>query len=222
MTLRASDDQWEVNAELFKAALEDKPNLASATIVFPRMLELLGKVEGCKVLDYGCGAGRFSKALAERGAAVTAYDSSPAQIELARNSNDHRAIRYISNIVEAPEGYFECAICFQVLVCNPLQGVKGIIQDVYSRLRPRGRAAFVNTNTAVVGRSYDGGFTKMPETSVLGAPYLRHLTSSKGDFEVVDYWYPPDDLRRLFDQRDFTTKREEVIEESFVLHIVEK
>ena len=47
-------------------------------------LQLLGDVKGKRILDAGCGEGRFARMLAERGAEVTAIDLSRRMIELAQ------------------------------------------------------------------------------------------------------------------------------------------
>jgi SAM-dependent methyltransferase len=47
-------------------------------------LALLGDVTGKRILDSGCGEGRFARMLAERGATVTAFDLSERMIEHAR------------------------------------------------------------------------------------------------------------------------------------------
>ncbi|HEV2316528.1 MAG TPA: class I SAM-dependent methyltransferase [Thermoplasmata archaeon] len=47
-------------------------------------LGLLGRVDGLDVLEYGCGAARWSRALARRGAQVTGIDLSREQLTRAR------------------------------------------------------------------------------------------------------------------------------------------
>jgi ubiquinone/menaquinone biosynthesis C-methylase UbiE len=49
------------------------------------ILELIGDVSGCRVLDIGCGDGEFALELMKRGAIVTGIDSSPAMIDAARS-----------------------------------------------------------------------------------------------------------------------------------------
>lgn len=49
----------------------------------PAHLDALGDVSGKRVLDAGCGEGRFARMMAERGALVTAFDFSPRMIEIA-------------------------------------------------------------------------------------------------------------------------------------------
>jgi SAM-dependent methyltransferase len=54
------------------------------------MLELIGDVEGKRVLDAGCGYGYYSLLLAKRSAMVTGIDISEKMIGLAKN-NAHKA-----------------------------------------------------------------------------------------------------------------------------------
>ena len=60
----------------------------------PIITELIWDVKGKKVLDFGCGNGRFSKMMAETGASITAMDVSSHRIELARRINTHENIIY--------------------------------------------------------------------------------------------------------------------------------
>ena len=46
--------------------------------------KLLGSVQGCRVLDYGCGQGEEAVYLAKLGAHVTAIDISPVGIQLTK------------------------------------------------------------------------------------------------------------------------------------------
>lgn len=49
------------------------------------VLELLGDVNGCRVLDVGCGDGEFALELTRRGAIVTGVDASAAMIDAAKD-----------------------------------------------------------------------------------------------------------------------------------------
>lgn len=71
----AAADDWVAHADT-----SDYQN----SFLRPRMLALAGEVSGKRVLDLGCGEGSYSRALAGRGACVTAIDGSARLIEVAR------------------------------------------------------------------------------------------------------------------------------------------
>lgn len=60
----------------------------------PVLYKALGNIRGKRVLDFGCGSGRHSLAMAKMGARVTAIDKSPIQIRLARKLNSHPVVSY--------------------------------------------------------------------------------------------------------------------------------
>jgi len=71
------------NTENVKLALELK--LGSPMVIeVPYILELIGDVQGKRVLDAGCGGGFYSLLLSERGAAVLGIDSSDDMIKIAK------------------------------------------------------------------------------------------------------------------------------------------
>ncbi|MFI5666226.1 methyltransferase domain-containing protein [Streptomyces sp. NPDC051704] len=72
-------DVWEEHAELYVRTL----GAACAWPVHP-LLDAVQVGPGTRVLDVGTGPGTVAAAAADRGAAVTAVDSSPAMARLAR------------------------------------------------------------------------------------------------------------------------------------------
>lgn len=63
--------------------------------ILPTVLQMVGNCTGKVVTDIGCGAGFFTRPLADLGATcVYGLDNSEAQIELARNVSPHSAITY--------------------------------------------------------------------------------------------------------------------------------
>ena len=91
---------WHTNADAYLAYFEDNPDRISTAKVFPRLMALLADLRGRRVLDFGCGQGRFSRALAAAGAQVTAHDDSPAEIANARALGGDHAITYVETLEE--------------------------------------------------------------------------------------------------------------------------
>ncbi len=56
-------------------------------------LRLLGQIEGHRLLDLGCGAGRASVAFAQQGAKVLAVDPSSERLNEARRLAEHEGVR---------------------------------------------------------------------------------------------------------------------------------
>jgi 2-polyprenyl-3-methyl-5-hydroxy-6-metoxy-1,4-benzoquinol methylase len=64
---------WEFSASAY-IAFQDAGDRNRTLLLDPVMLALCGDVRGKRVLDVGCGEGRFCRMLAERGAAVAGID----------------------------------------------------------------------------------------------------------------------------------------------------
>jgi ubiquinone/menaquinone biosynthesis C-methylase UbiE len=62
---------------------DNSDNATNAYYERPAMIDLLGDLEGSRVLDAGCGAGQLTEEMSERGAIVTAMDVSASMAELA-------------------------------------------------------------------------------------------------------------------------------------------
>ena len=74
--------------------------------LMPRMLAMLGDVAGRVILDLGCGDGGYARALAARGARVTAVDGSARMIDVARErtGNANADVRFLCANANALDG----------------------------------------------------------------------------------------------------------------------
>ena len=75
------ENAYDKLSETYEAQ-EDDPYCAD--LEFPAMTELISNVEGKRVLDAGCGRGRYAEWLIEGGADVCAVDKSSEMVERAR------------------------------------------------------------------------------------------------------------------------------------------
>jgi len=64
----------------------------------PATLELLGNVQGKKILDWGCGTGIYTKLLDEKGAKVKGFDISEEMIKIAKQENPKLDLRVGSGL----------------------------------------------------------------------------------------------------------------------------
>ena len=125
----------------------------------PALLAVLGPVRGLRVLDLGCGQGRFTRRLAERGAKVTGVDWSASMVERA-NEHERSAplgIEYLRMDAErashawAPGSFDRVVACMSLM---DMPNTPAVVRGAYRLLRPGGRFVFSIShpfNTAAVG-----------------------------------------------------------------------
>ena len=120
------------------------------------LLELLGDVNGRRVLDAGCGEGYLARWLAARGAHVTGIDLSARLIALARARDPGGSIDYqVADLSRPPpgaDGRFDAAACY--LVLNDVRDYRGFAATLGACLAPGGRLvlALNNPYSAVTDR----------------------------------------------------------------------
>ena len=92
---------------------EDDPYCAD--LEFPAMTDLVPDVAGNRVLDAGCGTGRYAEWLVERGADVLAVDSNAEMLARARARVGDRAAVHQGDITEpltfVDDGAFDGVVC---------------------------------------------------------------------------------------------------------------
>ena len=79
-------------------------------------IEACGEPQGKRILDVGCGSGRFMIPLAERGALVTGLDPAPSMLRIAEALADARGVRdrctFVTGDVQSfqPEARFDIVL----------------------------------------------------------------------------------------------------------------
>jgi SAM-dependent methyltransferase len=115
-------------------------------VLDPTHLGALGDIAGKRVLDAGCGEGRFARMLAERGAQVTAFDLSERMIANARSLEeetplgiDYRVVD-MADLGELADGSFDMAIAYLSII--DVLDYERAIAEIARVLVPGGRFHF--------------------------------------------------------------------------------
>jgi len=125
-------------AEVYDQARKaDKPHLEWW---YTRLAEAGGLGPGRRLIDLGCGTGRFTIPLVERtGCQAVGLDSSPEMLARAREKDSTGRIRWVLGDVEdlslEPAG-FDCAL--MSLMMHHLQNHSDVFRRVHDLLRPGG------------------------------------------------------------------------------------
>ena len=136
-------------------------------VLDPAMLRLCGDVRGLRVLDVGCGDGRFCRMLSERGAVTTGIDPTAALLAVARER--HPEGDYVEAFAESlpvAGAGFDLVVSY-VTLCDIADYRKGI-GEMARALKPGGRLLVANLNsvssTAIEGwhKGEDGRQLHMP------------------------------------------------------------
>ncbi|MGB5597368.1 MAG: methyltransferase domain-containing protein [Thiothrix litoralis] len=213
-------DDWHVQADAYLAYFQDNPNRISTTQVFPRLLAHFGDMQGLRVLDFGCGQGRFARMLADAGAEATAYDSSSAEIANARALDEGRGIHYVEALDELRAGEpFDRILCFMVLLCNEVQAADDLLRTLYSLAKPGALLGLGNTDTATLGRRFPDFYSTPPENPVRGASYQSNIPTSAGLIQITDHYYSPVHISEMLSAAGFEVLAAEQVAEPFVVHI---
>ena len=120
------------------------------------LLDLLGDIEGRRVLDAGCGEGYLARVLAARGARVTGIDLSARLIALARARDPGGTIDYqvadLSRPLSGVAGTFDAAASY--LALSDVRDYRGFAATLAASLAPGGRlvVALNNPYSAVADR----------------------------------------------------------------------
>ena len=125
------------------------------------MLDALGDVRGKAVIDVGCGEGRFSRLLAELGAAVTGVDLTEPLLERACSLRQHGETYLLADAEDMPEvddGSFDLAVSYIVLV--DLLDYRKAISEAYRVLRSGGRFVVCNIHPMRSAHAGGGGWIK--------------------------------------------------------------
>ena len=118
--------------------------LAGRRFLYPENLELVGDIQGKRLLDMGCGDGAEMLEWARAGAVVTGVDNSPVQLAAARRNAERLGVecRLVqADILHLPEDLLqgEFDIVFSAWVESWIGDLDGWFAGAWRALKPGGR-----------------------------------------------------------------------------------
>lgn len=134
---------WDESAAAWIADMGETGDFSRYAVLDPHLLTLLPEVTGWRVLDVGCGEGRYCRALRARGAHPVGLDPTEALVTHARNRDPEG--EYHLGRAEAlpfPDGSFDLVLNYLSLVDTP--DFRSAIREHARVCRPGGQVLLVN------------------------------------------------------------------------------
>jgi 2-polyprenyl-6-hydroxyphenyl methylase/3-demethylubiquinone-9 3-methyltransferase len=169
----------------FKAEVaEDDPRLLG-------LVEGLRPRAGCRILDLGCGKGRFARALARRGASVVGLDRSAAMLAAGVGIGLGR-VRGSARRLPFEAASFEGVIAIEVLEHLPPRALDAVYDEVRRVLRPGGTFVVVDKNVYALNARRRW----LPSVAMKWLDQRRGRWMYSHREPVREHWFRPGGLRR--------------------------
>jgi ubiquinone/menaquinone biosynthesis C-methylase UbiE len=174
----------------FNAAAADEENFPST--IDPRIyhvqliLEHFGDLSGKRVLDVGCGKGRFARVLAERNsrASLVAFDLAVAMLRCVPSAQSIHACAGSMTALPFPAASFDCAYATESL--EHAVDIATAVAEICRVVKPGGRIVIIDKNVEQWGRlktpQWEQWFGRRQLEKML-AKHCRRVSS-----RPISYW----------------------------------
>ncbi len=144
---------WQDSAAAY-IAFQDAGDRNRTLLLDPVMLDLCGDVRGQRMLDIGCGEGRFCRMLAERGASVIGIDVTAEMAQTARARGSAHDAYTLASADKLPfaDATFDLAVSYVTLV--DIVEYAAAIREAARVLRPGGRVVVANLNFVTASQGW--------------------------------------------------------------------
>ncbi|MGY5852978.1 MAG: methyltransferase domain-containing protein [Candidatus Thorarchaeota archaeon] len=192
-------EQWEANAQSFTTLISNQGTPHHREILNPCVEQLIGNVEGKKLLDAGCGEGYLSRYYSKKGAIVTGIDISNKLIEkcieITKNEgiNSDFKVGDICNLTGISKSEYDLVLCNLVLLNIPC--LNDALKEFHRVLRDDGELVFSIVHPAF--NFYGPGQWEMGEKS----PETKRR---EGLFFKVDNYFDEKEYQRYWRTREGT------------------
>jgi ubiquinone/menaquinone biosynthesis C-methylase UbiE len=168
-----ADGGWSASAEAWITAVDKD---MARVVLDPIMLRLAGDVDGARVLDVGCGEGRFSRMLAKQGARCTGIDPTTLLLQTARDRGLMAPVRAVGEALPLAAGRFDLAVTYITLV--DIEHYGEAIGEMARVLLPGGRILAANIGFVSASQEENGGWRLGENGDRLFVPIDRYAEES--------------------------------------------
>ncbi len=165
----------------------------------------LEPLDGRRVLDLGCGKGRFAARLRTGGAGVVGVDLSASMLAAATGLD---RVRASAARLPFAVGAFDAVVAVEVF--EHLAAVDAVLAEVGRVLRPGGRLAIVDKNAG----SWNDRRPWLPNLAVKWLDEKRGRWMYPGGGPVRERWFWPGSFRRLLARRFEDVRAEHLLSPS--------
>lgn len=177
-------------AERFDQLADRFRNSLEPTDVRLRALKgALGPLNGQRILDLGCGKGRFARALKNCGADVIGLDVSSAML---REAPGLSRVRASARRVPLASCQFDAVVAVEVIQHLPTRALDDVLAEARRALRPGGTLAIIDRNLGAL----DARRTWLPSVVLKRVDERRGRWMYPAGGPVRETWHWPEVLAR--------------------------
>ncbi|MBU1198754.1 MAG: class I SAM-dependent methyltransferase [Nanoarchaeota archaeon] len=170
--------------------------------------EMLGNIKGKTILDYGCGSGKFTRHLRNKGAKLIGVDISENAIKIAKEKSQkdilfktikNSKLDFINNdsIDTVISTYVFCAI-------KEANEIQEAFNQIYSKLKSKGDFVMLDPHPDSTGYHFISVYREKPKKFEIETPVKIKLSGMKSAF--YDYYKSVDNYIEMMENAGFEIK----------------
>lgn len=184
---------WERSASAWIDAQGAHGDFSRRRVLDAPMLARVRAFKPTRLLDLGCGEGRFCRLLAEDVETLVGLDPSPTLLAKASELGGARFVRGRAEHIPFDAGTFDMVVSYLSLL--DIEGITAALDEVVRVLRPGGRFLIANlTGFATAADIKGGGWRILPDggREIVVRRYLEphSIVARWKDIEVIN-WHRP-------------------------------
>jgi len=188
-----------VAASFDESASRFKGEVGAGDYRLRAVVDALGPLEGRRVLDLGCGKGRFASRLQQQGAEVVGLDVSSRMLAEAQGLD---RVRGSARRLPFASAAFDAVVAIEVIEHVGPVGLGPVLDEARRVLRPGGRLAIIDKNVGAL----DAKRPWLPSLIVKRIDERRGLWMYPRGGPVSEQWFRPEALKKRL-RRDFQDVR---------------